>query len=349
MGTLRTFNNEKILKSVNSPTLNYLTPTNFFFHFNHISDNDVSSEISTYRLPNNTRPLIYYLRINTWIHNAVFSFNGEVRITISIAETSRNVTLHSRQLLILEANLLYPDGSIFDTNLRYTYDSGTEFLTLLTNRDMISGTLLVVNIWYSGFLGDFDNRGFFRSSYIDSVTNETHWLASTQFQVCIGTLNSVSTKKNHNFSFQPINARQAFPCYDEIRYRTPFDIQIFHHQSYNAISNMDVDRIVADDDDYQVTIFETSPPMPTFQVSFTISNFDFVGYDTFINMRVYARPEAIEMGQGDHGLALGYIFLNAVVDYFGFPYVLSKSFQVALPEFSSDGMAVSLITSHDYH
>lgn len=111
---------------------------------------------------------------------------------------------------------------------------------------------------------------------------------------------------------------------------------------------MDIDRIVVNDDGYQVTIFETSPPMPTFQVSFTISNFDFVAYDTFISMRLYARPEAIELGQADHGLALGYVFLNAMVDYFGFPYVLSKSYQVALPEFSSDGMAVSFITTYGY-
>lgn len=254
----------------------------------------------------------------------MFSFNGEVRITISITETSRNVTLHARQLLILELSLTYPDGSLFDSDLRYTYDSATEFLTIMTNQEMLGGTLLVVNVWYVGFLGEFNNRGFFRSSYVDTDTNETHWLASTQFQ--------------------PINARQAFPCYDEIRYRTPFDIQIFHHQSYNAISNMAVDREVHIDD-YQVTIFETSPPMPTFQVSFTVSNFDFVGFDSFVDMRVYARPNAIADGQGDHGLALGYIFLNAMVDYFGFPYVLSKSYQVALPEFSSDGMMVTFSIS----
>lgn len=138
------------------------------------------------------------------------------------------------------------------------------------------------------------------------------------------------------FQYQPINARQAFPCYDEIRYRTPFDIEIFHHESYNALSNMDVLR-VENVGNYSVTIFNTSPPMPTFQVSFTISNFDHVRYDQSVDMRVYARPNAIALGQADEALALGYIFLNAMVVYFGFPYVLPKSFQVALPEFSSEG------------
>lgn len=240
-----------------------------------------------------------------------------MNITFSVLQTTFNVTLHARQLLILDADIRFSDGSLFDTDLRYTYDSATEFLTFITNREMLGASLLVVNVRFVGFLGDFNNRGFFRSSYFDSTRNETFWLASTQFQ--------------------PINARQAFPCYDEIRFRTPFNIEIYHHNSYNAIANMDVETIVADGD-YQLTVFETSPPMPTFQVSFTISNFDFVSFGGSTNMRLYARPEAIALEQGDNGLSLGYIFLNAMVEYFGFPYVLTKSFQLALPEFSSAGI-----------
>lgn len=288
---------------------------------NLITDN-VQSDIATFRLPNNTLPIFYNLRINTNIHEGDFGFTGEVNITFTVLETTNSITLHARQLLILDADIRYTDGTLFETDLRYTYDSATEFLTFITNQDMLGAGLLVINIEYAGFLGNFNDRGFFYSSYTNSQ-NETFWLASTQFQ--------------------PINARQAFPCYDEIRFRTPYDIEIYHHDSYNAISNMDVDRIV-DDGEFQLTIFETSPPMPTFQVSFTISNFDFAAYNTRPIMRVYARPEAIALDQADNALALGYVFLNAMVDYFGFPYVLSKSFQLALPEFSSAGIFVGFIS-----
>lgn len=147
------------------------------------ADNIGTSNVSTYRLPNNTRPLFYSLRINTWIHQEQFSFNGHVVITISVQETSRSITLHARQLLFLEMSLLNTDGSVYDTNLQYTYDSATEFLTIIPTRDIIIGSLLFVDIWYVGFLGDFNDRGFFRSSYVDSETNVTNWLASTQFQV----------------------------------------------------------------------------------------------------------------------------------------------------------------------
>lgn len=276
----------------------------------------MESDIPTFRLPNNTQPIFYSVRINTNIHEGDFSFTGDVNITFNVLQTTNNITLHARRLLILDASIWYASGVLLERDLRYTYDSATEFLTFMTNQEMLGAALMIIRIEFAGFLGDFNDRGFFYSSYVDSTRNESFWLASTQFQ--------------------PINARQAFPCFDEIRFRTPYDIQIYHHDSYNAISNMDVERIV-DDGDFQLTIFQTSPPMPSFQVSFTISNFDFVAYNTQPIMRVYARPEAIALDQGDNALALGYIFLNAMVEYFGFPYVLSKSFQLALPEFSSAG------------
>lgn len=188
----------------------------------------------------------------------------------------------------------------------------------MLNQDITIGSLLYVDIWYVGFLAQFNDRGFFRTSYIDAATNETHWFATTHFQ--------------------PIHARQAFPCYDEIRYRTPYDLQIFHHQSYNAISNMAVERVELHEE-YVTTVFETSPPMPTFQLSFTISNFNYsLGSDTSVEMRVYARPNAIFLGQAENAVELGYLFLRAMEDHFGFPYVLTKSYQIALPEFASNGM-----------
>lgn len=166
--------------------LNRSLNVNQRFHFKihiHITDTVKELEITTFRLPNNTRPLIYEIRINTSIHRGEFFFDGQARITISVQETSRNITLHARQLLILDINLRYLDDSIFDSNLRFTYDSATDFLTIFTDRELEGGTLFLLDIEYVGFLGDFNNRGFFRSSYIDSNTNETHWIASTQFQV----------------------------------------------------------------------------------------------------------------------------------------------------------------------
>lgn len=262
-------------------------------------------------------PIVYDLKIETLIHTGVLSFNGEINILIYIQETSNTITLHARQLLILDILLRNLDGSTFDSNFRYTYDSATDFLTIITNRELPGSYLFYLNITYVGFLNQPNQRGFFGNSYVDTDTNQTHWFATT--------------------SFQPVLARQAFPCYDELQYRAPFELQIVHHRSYNAISNMDVDRIDVIDEEFQATVFWSTPPIPPYVLAFTISNFDFIqNNDTSIDFRVYGRPSVIASGQADNALELGVTFLRAMEDYFGFYYSLPKSDQLAIPQFGSD-------------
>ena len=279
----------------------------------------LENEVATrnYRLPNNTIPLHYDIRLGTEIHRGDFTFSGIVRINIRVLEESNTITLQSRQMIIQRIILFNANGTNFESSLFYTFDSDLEFLVITTERQFEVDQELIVDIIYVGVLGTFMDRGFFRSSYVDPVTNATNWLATTQFQ--------------------PINARQAFPCYDEIRYRTTIQLQIYHHSSYNAISNMPVSRIIGEGD-YVTTVFEETPVIPTFLLSFTVSNFDFVSNNNEeLEMRVYARPSAIADNEADDGLHIGEVMLRATEDIFDLPYTLPKSDQIAIPEFSSDG------------
>lgn len=175
----------------------------------------------SYRLPNDTVPETYDITLTTRIDNANFIFNGNVRIGILAREATQLITLHHRQLTIVDVHLwttANPPQEIAVGD--YRYDPVVEFLeipvTLLPG--LVAGTRYVLSIDYTGTLRQDDN-GFYRSSYRDD-SGQQIWLATTQFE---------ST-----------NARHAFPCYDEPQLKAIFTTTINHGSTYTALSNMPV-------------------------------------------------------------------------------------------------------------
>lgn len=56
----------------------------------------------SYRLPNNTSPILYDLAIETWVDKGRLNYNGSVNICVQVNENDTNyITLHSRNLNIL--------------------------------------------------------------------------------------------------------------------------------------------------------------------------------------------------------------------------------------------------------
>lgn len=270
----------------------------------------------SFRLPNNTEPVSYNIRLTTEIHRGDFGFDGEVTLNIRVLEATDSITLHSRQTIIERIDLFNPNGTLFEGNVPFTYDSVVEFLVIPVNRGLEADQELTIEISYQGFLRA-ELMGFFRQSYYNPETDQETWLATTQFQ--------------------PINARHAFPCYDEVRYRRPIVLQIRHHQNYSAISNMPVDEQTVDGE-YVTTRFEETPPIPVFVLAFTVSDFTFVEINNpDVDFRVFARPSAIQAGQADDGLRLGEVMLRQMEEMFDVNYTLPKSDQIAIPTFASEG------------
>lgn len=264
-----------------------------------------------FRLPNNTIPLHYDLTLSTNIHRGDFVFDGRVRINIRVLEHSDTITLHYRQLVIRNVNLLHINGTVLQENVRFIMSYPLEFLDISPSAPLAIDDELIVDISYTGILRN-DGAGFIRSSYVNTETNETFWLASVQF-------------KN-------TDARHAFPCYDEVKYRSTFRLQIEHHESYHALSNTFSERIESDGQ-FVTTIFERTPLMPTNLMTFTISNFD---HDSVVNeygvtMSSYARPEAVARNETGFSLIFGQEVFGRLNDWFG-AYTLAKLDQIAIPD-----------------
>lgn len=279
---------------------------------------DKFDDTLNFLLPNNTIPTHYDINLSTDIHAGAFEFQGNVRIDITVLEASDTITIHSRQHNIQGIVLFNPDGSVFDMNPVHTLQPDVEFLIITSQNQFTVGQELTIEVAYDGILSENENdRGWFRSFYADSETNETVWLAATHMH--------------------PINARHAFPCYDEAQHRITIKLHLRHHQSYTAISNMPVESIAVDND-HLITTFETSPVMQIFVLSFIVSNFGFVStIDDGLEFRVLARPEAIAAGEADNALEIGVTMLRTAEDYFSVNYSFPKSDQIANPQLEGDG------------
>lgn len=273
-----------------------------------------------YRLPNNSKPTNYELMIKTGVELDNFKFNGEVKITIIILkDMEQTITVHSRQLKIENVAFLNPITSqLIRDNLTYTLDDVKEFLNITLPTAQLNGTSIKLGIRYSGILRE-DLNGFYRGKYSEGT--EDHYYATTQLE---------ST-----------DARHVMPCFDEPGIRAPINVEIHHPQKYSAISNTKVITTETSplDVNYNVTKFETTPPMQTYLLAFLISDFGFKSNDVVkVEQRVYAIPKSILNKEVDYALSEVDNILKGFEKYLGVEYPLNKMDHAAINQFSAGAM-----------
>lgn len=136
-----------------------------------------NSTYNHYRLPTALRPIKYDLHVLTQLEYADdFSFNGSVKIQIQVLENTNNITLHSKELTIDETATTL--RQITGEDLKNNCVSSTEvnpehdFYILRTCRQLLAGQVYELSLLFSSTLSD-RLRGYYRSSYVDPVANET--------------------------------------------------------------------------------------------------------------------------------------------------------------------------------
>jgi aminopeptidase N len=280
-----------------------------------------------FRLPNSTIPLHYNVRITTNVDAGDFQFFGLTRVTFRVLETTSTVTLHAMQMFVQRIDLLNSNLNLMATNLNFRTDSITQFLEVISPIPLQAGQEFTLEFAHSGNLRT-DRLGLYRTSYNDRESGRAKWIASTLFE--------------------PTHARHAFPCYDEIRYRTTFDIAIVHSSTYHVLSNMPVAQTQVNGE-RTTTIFERTLAMPTYNVAFTISDFDFIsnGDEEKLPIRIYAQPADIAAGRADVALKLSGEMWSGLEGIFEIPYPLPKSDVVAINNWRN-GEAWGLLKINDW-
>ena len=137
--------------------------------------------------------------------------------------------------------------------------------------------------------------------------------------------------------FESHHARGVFPCIDEPEAKATFDLELITPTGEAVISNTPIKKQKTRNKK-QVTIFETTPVMPTYLLAFVYGELKYASAKTKhgVDVRVYATPDNVRLT--DFALKTAVKCLEFYEDYFGIKYPLAKCDLIALPDFASAAM-----------
>ncbi|VVC40903.1 Hypothetical protein CINCED_3A018294 [Cinara cedri] len=275
------------------------------------------------RLPDNTVPETYVLSVVPNFETANASFTGHVCILVEVKTTTPVITLNSKDLVIHKVNVTdkFTNRNVKVNSWKYAVDH--EQVEIYVDEHVLANRKYTVCIFFRGILRD-DGIGFFRSSYTFSLDSKK-WLAATQFR--------------------PIHARSAFPCYDEPKYRTPFNLSLKINRNEIALSNtpilntVDVNEKISDNPvayrNMTWVHFEQTPPLATHSVGFFVGEFEILDENKQDTIKVYThvgklyQTEYITGGMSD--------LLKTIVNCTGVEYAQAKLDLLAVPELGLRG------------
>jgi puromycin-sensitive aminopeptidase len=269
-----------------------------------------ASPQNTFRLPRTVEPHVYRLELEPDIGSATFS--GTVAIDVTIHDEVDQIVLNAAELAISDVEVRTEKGDVIGCTV--VFEDELEQVIFQPTTTLAPGQA-TVTCRFTGTLND-KLRGFYRSTFVDDA-GETHTLATTQLE--------------------SVDARRAFPCWDEPDRKAVFEVTLTIDRNDDAFSNspiVDVRRV----GDKSVVRFSPTMKMSTYLVAFVVGQLETtetVDVDG-VPLRVVFTPGKRHLA--DFGLAIGAFSLRFFTQYFGIPYPGEKVDLVAIPDFAAGAM-----------
>src|SRR5262245_59143682 len=162
------------------------------------------------------------------------NYTGSVRIELEAREPAASFALHAEEMQIVKLALQGPAGPV-----NATFAAGGEhgLLTVKPEAPLAAGryTLAI------DFSNDFGTRavGLYR------MTQDGHGYAFTQFE--------------------PDDAREAFPCWDEPEFKIPWQLTLSVPEKHLAVTNTPVEKETSADG-WKTTTFTRTKPLPSYLI-----------------------------------------------------------------------------------
>uniref|UniRef100_A0A8C2K9D5 Aminopeptidase n=1 Tax=Cyprinus carpio TaxID=7962 RepID=A0A8C2K9D5_CYPCA len=281
-----------------------------------------------YRLPDTLSP--QYYNVTLWPRlvknaNGMYIFTGISGVMFTCEKKTDLILIHSNKLNLTvfkghHAKLTGLSGVTAPAIKTTWFQSETQYLVIQLEGKLKPGKDYWLYTEFTGELAD-DLEGFYRSEYMEN--GEKKIIAITQMQATY--------------------ARKAFPCFDEPGMKAVFHITLIHDRGTTALSNsqeIKTENVIIDGMPITRTIFGPTKRMSTYLIAFVVSDFTYIDAKDKkgVLVRIWARKKAIEDRQGDYALNITQPILEFFEKYYNTSYPLSKSDQIALPDFNSGAM-----------
>lgn len=264
------------------------------------------------RLDRSVVPTHYTLELT--IDPSQETFSGQVAIVVNIAEETAVIRLHGQDMTFTEAVIATGEHK----HAAQVVSGENGGLALVIDPPLASGQA-TIHLSYQAPFSPVP-AGLYR------VEDRGQWYAFTQFE--------------------PLDARKAFPSFDQPEFKTPYAVTLHVPKGMQALTN-GPQREHREDEKWDVFSFAETKPLPTYLVAFAIGPFDLVSAEKSTNKKVPQRIIATK----DKGKLAAFALkrtppiLQWLADYFAQPYPFAKLDQVAVPNFSAGAMEnVGLVT-----
>ncbi len=278
------------------------------------------SNIPHAQLPDTVTPKSY--RIDMMIDPSQEGMSGTVSIEATVNEDADRIWIHAKEMTVDAARIEYSDGST--TSLIFTavpLEEAPSGIGYLTAEGVIPAGEGVITLDYE-------------TPYNQNL--------NSAYQVKRGDDAYIVTQ------FEPLGAREAFPSFDEPKFKVPFTLSISSPSDELVISNTPetgTEDIMVDGESWTKHQFATTRPLPTYLIAFAVGPYEMNDFGVIPPNSIRKTPLELRAiaakGEGenlDFALKGTEPILTALEEYFGTPYPYEKLDLIAAPDYAFGAM-----------
>jgi cytosol alanyl aminopeptidase len=292
-----------------------LAPWGFFVVLALVGGNPLVAQdvVPTGKLSDDATPLSYVLNLK--IDPRQDGFSGQTRIRVRLAKAADHLWLHGQDLQVKKVEVTDASGKVH----KAAYLADKEGVAKIAFDGTLAAQEILLSIDYAALF-----NAKLEGLYKVKVGDDSY--AVTQMEA--------------------ISARNAFPGFDEPRFKTPFDITLSVPKDDVVVTNtLPKHEETSKDGAWKTIVYATTKPLPTYLIALAVGPWDVVDAPAIPANTV--RKNSVPLrGIGPHGTAaqLKWILeqtpgiVKFYEEYTNIPYPFDKLDLLGAPDFAAGAM-----------